>query len=182
MSALVVYESMYGNTRAIAEAVAEGLRESRDVRVVSVADVTAGDLVEADLMVMGGPTHIHGMSSPRSRQAAVDGAAKAGATLEPGAAGDGLRELLTRTERVHGTPAAAFDTRMPGWSMLTGRASRPISRLLRRAGFRLVAPPASFIVDRQNSLVAGELDRARTWGRQIGSTVRPSSAAGTSAA
>jgi hypothetical protein len=177
MSALVVYESMYGNTRSVAEAVAEGMRETHAVAVMSVADVTMADLVGAALVVVGGPTHIHGMSSPRSRRAAVDGAAKAGATLEPGAAGDGVRELLARTERMNGRPAAAFDTRMPGWSLLTGRASRGIVRLLRRAGFRLVAPPASFVVDRNNALLPGELERARAWGREVGAKVTPTSRA-----
>ena len=178
MSALVVYESMYGNTRTIANAVAVGMRETHAVDVMSVADVTPADLAAAALVVLGGPTHIHGMSSPRSRKAAVDGAAKAGATLEAGAAGDGVRELLARMERMNGRPAAAFDTRMPGWSLLTGRASRGIVRLMRRAGFRLVAPPASFIVDRENALLPGELDRARSWGREVGAKVTPTSRAG----
>jgi hypothetical protein len=178
MSALVVYESMYGNTRAIAEAVAEGLGATQTVRVLGVAEVTPADLAQATLLVAGGPTHIHGMSSPRSRRAAVDGAAKAHATLEPAAAGDGVRDLLARSGPASGTPAAAFDTRMPGWSVFTGRASRGISRMLRRAGFRLIAPPASFIVDRKNALQPGELVRARTWGRELGAKMAPTARTG----
>ena len=59
MNAIVVYESIYGNTRAIAEAIAEGLGGAP---AVSPAELPA-DAAQADLLVVGGPTHIHGMAT-----------------------------------------------------------------------------------------------------------------------
>ena len=63
MRTLVVYESMFGNTRAIAEAVAAGLTEAAEVVLVPVREVTPAHVHSADLIVVGGPTHAHGLSS-----------------------------------------------------------------------------------------------------------------------
>ena len=81
MNAIVVYESIYGNTRAVAEAIAEGLGGAP---AVSPAELPA-DAAQADLLVVGGPTHIHGMATARSRRAAVE-APHATAAPSPGAA------------------------------------------------------------------------------------------------
>ena len=97
MRTVVVYESMYGNTHLVADAIADGLRggsPGADVVVMPVADATAQVLADTDLVVVGGPTHVHGMSRPTTRHAAVDTAAKpdSGLTAEPDAEGPGLRE------------------------------------------------------------------------------------------
>lgn len=63
MRALVVYEPMYGNTRVIAGHVAEGLRPTHEVTVVPVGQATEELVARADLLVVGGPTHMHGVSS-----------------------------------------------------------------------------------------------------------------------
>ena len=92
MRALVVYESMYGNTHLIADAIGAGL--GSDATVVSVHDATRELVEAADLLVVGGPTHIHGLTRESSRKAAADAAAKPDSTLtmDPDAFGDGLRE------------------------------------------------------------------------------------------
>ena len=69
--AVVVYESMYGNTRAVAEAIGEGLRGAWDVTVVPVGRAGPEVLDGAALVVVGGPTHVHGMTRPRSRAMAA---------------------------------------------------------------------------------------------------------------
>jgi hypothetical protein len=51
--------------------------------------------------------------------------------------------------------------------VLTGRASRGISRLLKRHGYRLIAPPESFVVTKLNTLADGESSRARRWGAAL---------------
>ena len=70
MNALVVYESLYGNTARIAEAIGSGLAGAG--LVVTVAGLGSGSvdgtaIEEADLLVVGGPTHAHVLSSASSR-------------------------------------------------------------------------------------------------------------------
>ncbi len=178
MRALVVYESMYGNTRAVASNIADGLRATHEVTLVPAGEVTPELLAQADLLVAGGPTHMHGMSSATTRRMAAQAAAKADSrlTLDPGAGGPGLRDVLKDFEGGH-VPAAAFDTRLTEIPAFTGRASRPIGRLLKRHGCRLVAAPQSFLVSQQNALVYGEADRARRWGMTLGAASRTRSPA-----
>lgn len=166
--ALVVYESMYGNTRAIAEAIAEGL----GVRAVPVAQATADLLAEADLVVVGGPIHAWSLSRPSSRKGAAEAAAKPGSglTMEPGAEGPGLREWFAAMGRCSGR-AAAFDTRMQAPAGMSGSAARKIAKKLRAHGFEIAAKPEGFYVTKANRVVDGELARARTWGRSLAAHV-----------
>lgn len=168
MRALVVYESMYGNTSRVAAAIARGLATSTDVVTLPVGQVGPDDVARADLVVVGGPTHAHGMSRPTTRKAAVDQAADPGAGLEveEGAAATGVREWLGSLGRSD-TLAAAFDTRVKAPAAFTGRASKGIGRELRKHGFRLVAEPESFLVTKDNHLEAGEEARAAGWGRSL---------------
>ena len=168
MRTAIVFESMYGNTHHIANAIAEELREFGPVNVVPAHAATT-DLVAVDLLVVGGPTHAHGMSRPSTRQAAVEKVAKPDThlTLDPDAIGDGVREWLEAVNS-EGTNAAAFDTRVAMMPALTGRASRGIAKVLRRQGFELVVPPESFLVSKDTHLEPGEDTHARTWARQLG--------------
>jgi Flavodoxin len=170
MRAVVVYESMYGNTHAVAEAIGEGLRGPWDVTVVPVGRAGPDLLDGVALVVVGGPTHVHGMSRPRSRAAAAEAAHKPGSTvnLEEGAEGPGVRDWLAALGHVN-VLAAAFDTRAHGPAMFTGRASKGISLELGRHGAHLVAGPESFLMDGEH-LEAGEEARARRWGEQLAAT------------
>jgi len=170
MRAVVVYESMFGSTRKVGEAIAEGLSDCAEVSVVSVARADAHTLDGADLVVVGGPTHIHGMSRPSTRKAARGASDKAGSALEleEGAdSGPGVREWLGGLGRLRVAGAAAFDTRFQGLPAFTGRASKSIGRLLARHGARIAAPPESFVVDKTGALLDGELKRARSWGEHL---------------
>jgi hypothetical protein len=168
MRALVAYESMYGNTRQIAEAIAEGLKPLGDVEVVSVNHGDAGSPDDADLVVAGGPTHMHGLATSMSRKGAADAAKEEDVELEPHAGdGPGLRKWLSEREG-KGKRAAAFDTRIDKSPMLTGAASRGIAKRLRRRGYDLVGDPESFFVeDSEGPLADGELDRAKAWGASL---------------
>ena len=168
MRAVVLYESMYGNTRAVAEAIGEGLGAAYDVVVTPVSRAVPGMLEGAALLIVGGPTHAHGMSWPTTRRAAADAVDKpsSGLALETGAPGQGVREWLASLGPLS-MDAAAFDTRMRGPVAFTGQASRGISRALRRHGLEEIADPASFLVTKQNHLEPGELERARAWGARL---------------
>jgi hypothetical protein len=169
MRALVVYESMYGNTHVIASNIADGLRETHAVTLVPVAAATAALAAGADLLVVGGPTHMHGLSTAASRQLAAKAAARTGSglTLDPDAGGPGLRDWLNDLADAPAL-AAAFDTRLTEVAALTGRASRRIRRLLKRHGYWLVMPPESFLVSQRNILLGAEASRARRWGEAVG--------------
>jgi hypothetical protein len=171
MRALVVYESMYGNTHEIANQIAVGLESAGEVQVLSVADATEELVSWADLLVVGGPTHAHGLTSQSTRRSARDAAAKPDSdlTLDAEATGEGVRDWLRASVSGEGKRAAAFDTRIDAPALLTGRASHAIARRLRKHDFQVVAESASFLVDKHNRLVPGESERAVEWGSTLAS-------------
>src|SRR5215211_6891718 len=151
MRAVIVYESMYGNTHQVADAIGDGLGTACQAEVVPVQRADQQVLEHADLIVVGGPTHAHGMSRTNTREAAVADAHKAGSelTLDPDAEGPGLREWFDSLPTLH-AKAAAFDTRVNLAALLTGRASKGTGRRLRQHGLDLVAEPESFLVTKDN--------------------------------
>ncbi|WP_394768943.1 flavodoxin domain-containing protein [Lacisediminihabitans sp.] len=169
MKALVIYESMFGSTRRIAEQIAAGLAGSSTVVLVTVHDADPLGIGLADLIVVGAPTHLHGMSMPATRAAAVamSNDPQRHLALESGAVGGGVREWL---ETVPTGPGlfAAFDTRRDMARILTGAASVSIGRSLARRGLHQVSRRSSFLVDDSEAIKAGELERARAWGERIG--------------
>jgi hypothetical protein len=165
MRAVIVYESMYGNSRGIAQAIAQGIAPIESI-VLPVVAADWSALEPADLIVVGAPTHAFGLSRPQTRAAAADAVRKPGNTLrlEPGATGLGVREWLALPMRR--TPIAVFDTRVK-WSRV-GHASRAIDKQLGRRGFPMLVPSQSFFVTKDNRLLIGELERAREWGHELG--------------
>ena len=175
MKVVVVYESMFGNTHAIADAIAKGIADDNDVVVVPVGRAGPDLIGDSDLVIAGGPTHVHGMSRASTRQGAVEKARKPGAglTLEAGADGPGLREWFESLGHAS-VAAAAFDTRVGGPVALTGRASVGISRQLRlERGFRSSRSLGAFSSPRLTSCspasksthVSGERTRYRASSR-----------------
>jgi hypothetical protein len=169
---------MFGNTHAIADAIGAGLSETLEVTVAQACQDSLNQAGRADLIVVGGPTHVHGMSRPSTRAGAAKQAAdgSSGLALQHGALREGLREWLDspRADKVHGM-AAAFDTRMAGPPAITGRASKPLGRALQRRGYDLVVRPESFLVTKANELCPGELGRARAWGSALAGKVSSAS-------
>jgi hypothetical protein len=167
MRALVVFESMFGNTQAIANAVADGLasRVSVEVVEVGVAPGVLGD--DLGLLVVGGPTHAFGLSRPDTRRSAAQQADRPVVS-----AGIGLREWLAAVHPPASVAAVAFDTRVDKpW--LRGSAARSAQKRLRRRGFRIAGAAKSFYVTGTTGpLVEAELERARRWGEQLASAAR----------
>lgn len=172
MKALIVYESMFGATRAVAEAVAEGLGGRYRTDVERAADVAGPAMADSDLLVVGSPTHAWSVPRASTRKGAPAYVTRSGGglILQPGAdVAPGVRELLESVAVLHHN-AAAFDTRISMPHFFTGRASRRIARLLRQRGCHVVVPPESFLVDRASHLLPGELERARAWGESLAQT------------
>ncbi|MGA2453079.1 MAG: flavodoxin [Solirubrobacteraceae bacterium] len=172
MRAVIVYESMFGNTHAIADAVGKGLEPMLEVVVVPLAEAGRERSGDADLLVVGGPTHYHGMSRPRSRKRAAATAQKPSndLVLDGDADGPGVRDWLGSLGHGH-AKVAAFDTRFNGLAGFTGRASKAISRKLHKHGFEVVAKPESFFVDSKHHLEPGEEARAQEWGKRLAASL-----------
>jgi hypothetical protein len=169
MKALVIYESMFGSTRKIAESISAGLAGDSTVAIASVRDADARSVDLADLIVLGAPTHVHGLSMPATRAVAGAMAKDPGRHLEldEHAMDIGMREWLESIPPST-TLYAAFDTRRNMPRILTGAASVTIAKVLGRRGLRPIVRRASFLVEDDESLKSGELERARAWGERIG--------------
>lgn len=157
---VVLYESLFGNTERVASAIADGLRQSTDVTLANFGEVP-GETADADLIVLGGPTHGWGMTKPSSRS-------------QPGSQGYafGVREWLDTSPPGAGRNAAAFDTRFEKPRWLTGSAAVRIGRELERLGYRMMMPPESFFVLHTGGpLRQGEEERARGWGSDLAHSV-----------
>src|SRR4029079_15804363 len=116
--------------RRIAEEIAAALAHEGPVDLVTV-DEHLPSLEDVDLLAVGAPTHIHGLSSKRSRE----GALTHGARGEPGIGVGGWIDTLP--DGAGGPRAAAFDTRAHMPAVLVGSAARGIARRLRDHGYRL---------------------------------------------
>jgi Flavodoxin len=174
MKAVVVFESMYGNTHVVADHIADGLRTQFETVVVPVGEATEELVTDAALLVVGGPTHVHGMTSSMSRKSAIEAATKDDdLELDPDAEGPGLRDWFHRRSRSTGRHGvgAAFDTRLKASPLVTGRASKGIAKRLHQHGYELVVEPESFLVDDQNHLIDGEAERACSWGESVASSL-----------
>lgn len=167
-TALVVYESMFGNTHEVAEAVADGLREQFDVTVNDVTEVSPDSVADYTLIVAGAPTHAFSLSRPATRADAITSGAR------HGSADLGLREWLSSLPNAHsGQRVATFDTRVDMVLGQVGAAARAAARLARGHGYPVIAHQRFRVVDKDGPLVDGELDRARRWGAALCATATP---------
>ena len=164
MKALVVYESMFGNTEKIARAVADSFGDRCDVTIAEAAAMPSAEGM--DLLVVGSPTHAFGLSRPSTRQDAVrQGAA------HPTDPAIGLREYLDVSPLLTGLAAAAFDTRV-NMPLVPGSAAHKAHRRLRRLGCRMLCPAESFrVTGTTGPLVDGEIERARQWAARLAVTL-----------
>lgn len=159
MQGFVVYESLFGNTARIAQAVADGMRKHFDVELHGVAEGLWPE--GTDLLVMGGPTHAFSMSRATTR----DDAVKQGAQADPSI---GLREWLDQLPDGNDTPFAVFDTRVEIVRRMPGSAAKAASKVARKRGYQPLTRPESFYVqDTPGPLLEGEEQRAEVWGAQL---------------
>jgi flavodoxin len=156
MKALVVYDSVFGNTEQIAQAIGSGLGNQAQVEILRVSQVQPDELTGTALLIVGSPTQ---------KFRPLPGVAK----LLKGIPQNGLT----------GVKVAAFDTRFPESEIkknrvlalfvrLFGYAAEPIADRLEKKGGELIAPPEGFYVGGvEGPLLEDELARAADWARQI---------------
>ena len=160
MHAVVVFESIWGNTEQLAREVAAGIGGER-TEVLDAASAPVGLDADVDLLVVGGPTHAFSMSTESTRESAR----QQGAVHIPVR---GIREWI----EAHSSPGrdvlvATFDTRVVS-PRLPGSAAKKAMKRLVALGFRPLAKPETFGVHGYSGPVAdGELDRARRWGTEL---------------
>jgi len=165
MVAVVVYESLFGCTQSVAAAVADGMRSAgMETVVLPVEEALAHDdvVARARLIVVGAPTHMRGLSTPRSRALARAWGADGESRL-------GVHEWLDALPGLAGRPVAVFDTR--SWSRFAGSAGSRIEKLLHKRGAELVAPTQAFGVDGGDggraTIADSQLELARAWGASV---------------
>jgi flavodoxin len=155
MKALVIYDSFFGNTEQIAQAIGNALGSQEDVGTFRVSDVKLEGLTGLGLLIVGSPTR-----GFRPTEAIVN--------FLKSIPANGLK----------GVKVAAFDTRIAtsdiGSPLLRlfvnkgGYAAKPIADLLQKNGGELIIPPEGFYVkDREGPLKEGELERAADWAKLI---------------
>lgn len=152
MKALIIYDSVYGNTEQIAKAIGAGL--TGDVKVVRVGEANPSTLVGCDLLILGSPVH-GGRPTP-----ALD---------------EFVKSLAANS--LQGVNGAAFDTRFDAVEQGVGLrvlmsviryAAERLAKDLKKKGGTLVAKPEGFIVeDKEGPLKQGELERATKWAQQL---------------
>jgi hypothetical protein len=167
MKALIVYESMFGNTEHVARAVAEGLALHMEVELVESGRAPAPLSSLVDLVVVGGPTHAFSMTRQKTREDAV----AQGATGP--AEASGIREWFDHLKGgPHSERVATFDTRVAKVRHMPGSAAKSAAKGLRRHGYGVFLKPESFWVeDVAGPLLHGELERARVWGERLAAAV-----------
>jgi len=164
VKAIVVYESMWGNTAAIARAIAEGIGE--DTPALSTAEATAEALEGVDFIVAGSP--VIAFQLPTEKARANLGAYETKAPTPPDRSHPALRTWLDALEPGSGH-AAAFESRI--WWSPRG-ATGTIEKKLAARGYKAVAPAERFVVESAyGPLKDGELERAREWGALLATAV-----------
>jgi hypothetical protein len=162
MKAVVVYESLWGNTEAVARAIAEGI--GPEAAVLSTAEATPELVAGAELIVAGAP--LQGFSLPGDRMRA---GIRPDTDPAPDLSKPTLRSWLEHLPAGHGR-SAAFETKIR-WS--PGNATKTIVHELEKAGYPPAVEPEHFVVmGTYGPLRDGELDRARQWGAELASPVR----------
>ena len=156
MKAMVVYDSVFGNTEKVAQAIGQALGSTEDVQVVRVSDTKPEQLVGLTSLIVGSPT----------RQ------------FSPTGATTGFLKSIPK-HGLKGVKVAAFDTRFTESAIekvrilaffvkIFGYAAKPIADRLQKKGGELVVPPEGFYVgDTEGPLLEGELERAADWAKQI---------------
>jgi hypothetical protein len=163
MRALVVYESLFGNTELVARSVGEGIGLELEVVVLESAAGPPRISASLDLIVIGGPSDAFGTARATTRGVAPTRSAR-GRPVE-----GGIRAWLAQlTAGRHLAAIATFDTRHRRGSMFPGSAARGAARAAHRLGYDLAGDSASFYVEElTGALLPGELVRARVWGQEL---------------
>ncbi|MEP6843876.1 MAG: flavodoxin domain-containing protein [Pseudolysinimonas sp.] len=185
MRVAIVYESEFGATRAVAEAIGRGAA-SAGAGIVGLHNVHELALAvwspeHGDLLFVGAPTQEDDLPTAATRSADATRADRHGSSLvlEPDALMTGVREWLAQA-RLDGITAAAFGTQPSMSPLISGSSAQVIGRALVLAGAGVIDEQA-FLVDSQSRLVTNEIERAEQWGAGVLTAALAARAAATAA-
>jgi flavodoxin len=156
MNAFVVYDSQFGNTARIAQAIGDSLGDDEATEVVHIDEMKPEQLSEAALLVVGSPTQ---------RFNPTQGTAEFLKSIpEKGLHGVKVTAFDTRftEEKIHEIRVLAFFVNIFGYA-----ASKIADRLEKKGGELVILPEGFYVEDTEGPLLEGELERAREWGRKI---------------
>ncbi len=146
MNTLVVYDSQFGNTERIAQAIADTLRAFGQASAVRVDPAHPVSFQGVDVLILGCPTQ--GMRPTLVMQSFLGNISY-----------QQLRDLTV----------ACFDTRFRGFLWKSSAAPR-MAKQLHTMGVEPIVSPESFFVQamkKEGPLLAGEVERAASWARML---------------
>ena len=146
---LIAYDTVYGNTKQLAEAFVNAVDGSHETKLLHASEVSAADLENIDLVIIGSPTH-------------------GGTFTEP------IKKLISGlpAKSLEGLKAAAFDTGFERENQkkflqtvidVFGYASSKIAKKLENKGADVIGSETFFVLDTEGPLKEGEIDRAKAW-------------------
>jgi len=146
MKALIVYDSVYGNTEKIAEAMTGAITPSGETKLLRAGEASPSELESLDFLIVGSPTH----------------------GGRPTAAVQDFLNRLTQ-QSLEGIKVAAFDTRATSkFAKIFGNAARRIAgQLTKKGGILTASPEGFFVMGTKGPLKEGELERAAAWTKGI---------------
>ncbi len=146
MQAMIIYDSVYGNTEEIAKAIRNAIKIQMDTKIVRVNSVNLSELIGLKLLIIGSPTH-------------------------GGSPTEAIQDFLNQIPEasMKDINVAAFDTRLSTRLVkIFGYAAGKIADNLRKKNGRLIiSPEAFFVKGRKGPLKEGELERANAWADDI---------------
>lgn len=155
MNVMIVAESYFGNTRLLADSMASTLTEhGHTANIIEVNDAPTAVPADVDVLIVGGPTHNRGMSTPKSRATASGG---------KDAERIGVREWLQQLN-LAGEPAiAAYDT-VTSTSWINGSAAKQMAKTLAGLAKGKHMAIKSFVVrSKEGPLDPAQIVEAQSW-------------------
>ena len=152
MKILIIYDTVYGNTEKIADAIQQEITKKHVAKLIKAKDVTLEDIRNTELLMVGSPTH-------------------GGRFTEP--VKNFLNQIPNNELKIH---AAAFDTSSDKENQKTfvkaiigffGSAAPRIAKALARKGANIIGAETFFVLGSEGPLKKGEVERAKVWGNLI---------------
>lgn len=166
MRAFIVYESMFGNTKRVAESIQRGLSRHMETEIFEVSEVSNVIPDDVGLLIIGAPTHAFGLSREGTRVQAKF----RNEHQEIVSRGRGVREWLNIVSIPDHTDVASFSTRI-ATPKLPGTAGSSIRRRLRRLHAHTFSSVDFLVGGTEGPLIGGELIKAEEWGDSLGQEV-----------